>query len=160
MVEKLCTTMFWNNTWCSYRGKAMYLQEVWIHEHTKWQSQDAHAIGILSLVCHIEGMVKGFHPKHIKKVRQHSLSFPPLCIFKCIFKWPACLTFLQCALSNHNVSLYYCIVKGSIGRAWPDGHMAINGHFYHIWPFIAIWPSIIMRLIVASGVSLKRTIQM
>ena len=29
---------------------------------------DAHAIGILSLVCHIEGMVKGLHPRHVKKV--------------------------------------------------------------------------------------------
>ena len=35
MVEKLYKTMFWYNTCCSYRGKAMYLQEVWIHEQTK-----------------------------------------------------------------------------------------------------------------------------
>ena len=35
MVEKLYKTMFWYNTCCSYRGKAKYLQEVWIHKHTK-----------------------------------------------------------------------------------------------------------------------------
>ena len=23
----------------------------------------------------------------------------------------------------------------TIGRTWPDGQMAINGHFGHIWPF-------------------------
>ena len=24
----------------------------------------------------------------------------------------------------------------TIGRPWPDGQMAINGHFGHIWPFM------------------------
>ena len=47
-----------------------------------------------------------------------------------------------------------------ICRVWFDGQMAINGHFGHIRPFMAIWPSNQARQIWASGVSLKRAIKM
>ena len=26
----------------------------------------------------------------------------------------------------------------TIGHPWPDGQMAINGHFGHFWPFIKL----------------------
>ena len=63
-------------------------------------------------------------------------------------------------LSYIFIALFRDTPLATIGRTWPDGHMAINGYFGHIWPFMAIWPSGHGRSIVAGGVSLKRAIKM
>ena len=49
---------------------------------------------------------------------------------------------------------------GHIRCTWSEDQMAINGHFGHIWPFMAIWPSDHVRQIWPYGVSLKRAIKM
>ena len=55
------------------------------------------------------------------------------------------------------------ILKGHNGWAlggFKKKLLKFNVHFGHIWPFMAIWPSANVQRIVASGVSLKRTIKM
>ena len=40
------------------------------------------------------------------------------------------------------------------------GDTRLDGHFGHIWPFMARWPSGRVRIIWASEVSLKRAMKM
>ena len=66
MVEKLYKAICSDTTPVVHTGEKPCICKKC--EFTNTQRQDAHAIGILSLVFHIEGMVKGLHPRHIKKV--------------------------------------------------------------------------------------------
>ena len=46
-----------------------------------------------------------------------------------------CTTTIQSSLLSYVfIVLFRDTPLATIGRTWPDGHMAINGHFSHIWP--------------------------
>ena len=50
-------------------------------------------------------------------------------------------------LSYILIALFRDTPLATIGRPWPDGQMAINGHFGHIWPFMTIWRDLNKSLI-------------